>query len=39
MKSETPALKDAELDKVTGGSKIIQATHDMKKAIIANFRV
>lgn len=45
MKSETPVLSDAELDKITGGrmmdmySKIIQAKNDMQKGIIANFRV
>jgi hypothetical protein len=47
MKSETPALSDAELDKVTGGkqssmamlTKLIQAKNDMQKSIISNFRV
>jgi hypothetical protein len=39
MKNETPALNDAELDKVTGGSKLIQAKNDMQKGLIANFRV
>lgn len=47
MKSQTPALNDTELAKVTGGkeslasmlSKIIQAKNDMQKGIIANFRV
>jgi hypothetical protein len=47
MKSETPALSDAELDKVTGGkqssmamlTRMIQAKNDMQKSIISNFRV
>jgi len=48
MKTQTPTLSEADLDKVTGGSasrlmdmlsKIIQAKNDMQKGIIANFRV
>jgi hypothetical protein len=45
MKNETPALSEAELDQVTGGTamgmlvRMIQAKNDMQKGIIANFRV
>jgi hypothetical protein len=48
MKNETPALSDAELDTVTGGSAysqlmslltaLQQMQHDTSKAIIQNMR-
>ena len=48
MKNQTPALKDAELDAVTGGSafsalmslltSLQQMQHDTQKAIIQNMR-
>jgi hypothetical protein len=49
MKSETPALSDAELDTVIGGkdsarqmsllASLKQLQHDMAKALIQNLRV
>jgi hypothetical protein len=49
MKNETPALSDAELDKVTGGkdsarqmsllASLLQLQHDRAKAVIQNLRV
>jgi hypothetical protein len=32
-------VPEGDPEAITGGSKIIQASHDMKKDIISNFRV